>query len=186
MEERYQYYINNFPGWHPEQGTIVEWSGLSSTRVRPTQIVPADKSQWTFAIAGIVSTDQGSTAAVPIITDIQMEFLLTTMEFRSTTTTTTMEFHSTTTDQDFQGTEGVRGSTTTCEAGGTTSTTAMELKMLAGRSFWGMGLRMEAGGEAMDLADRCNSCQSGEIQFVSSRIFYQVKSNQELFNSSSS
>ena len=93
-----------------------------------------------------------------------MEFLSTTMEFHSTTTTTTM-------DQDFQAMEGARGFTTIQEEGGTTSTTAMELKMLAGRSFWGMGLRMEAGGEAMDLADRCNSCQSGEIQFVSSKTF---------------
>ena len=132
--------------------------------MRPTQIVQAEKSQRTFSIPGIASIGQASTAAVPIITDIQMEFLSTTMEFHSTTTT----------DQDFRATEEARGCTTTYEVGGTTSTTTTEPRMGAGRSFWGMVLRMGEGGfwqeattHTMGLADRCSSYQSGETQFVS-------------------
>ena len=159
-------YINAFPGWHPQQGPIVEWPGLPPTRVRPTQIVQAEKSQRTFSIPGIASIGQASTAAVPIITDIQMEFHSTTIKFHSTTTT----------EQEFRATEEARGCRTTCEVGGTTSTTTTEPRMGAGRSFWGMVLRiMGAGGfwqeattHTMGLADRCSSYQSGETQFVSS------------------
>ena len=74
------------------------------------------------------------------------------MELYSTTTTT-MEFHSTTMDQDLQATEGARGSTITCEEGGTTYTTAMELRMGEGGSFWGMGEEaMALATHQMDLA----------------------------------
>ena len=120
-----------------------------------------------FSIAGIALIDQGSTAVQIIIKDLQMEFhSTTTMEIPSTTTT--MEFHSTTTtmDQDFQAMEGARGFTTIQEEGGTTSTTAMELRITGAEdSFWGMGEEEEEEGvggfwleeattHLMDLAGR--------------------------------